>query len=95
MSAHPTLENFFSAYFHQDWTQEQDSPEGVVAYYVANESEDEVEGLREDIDRLRAEDLDEDALEALFLDYGCSYDPAADGMTRREWLDDLARQLAE
>lgn len=94
MSVFSALENFFSAYFHQDWTVEHDTPEAVVDYYLDSEPVGEVARVREDLDRLLAQDLEEDELAQKVQDFGSYYDPSADGASYRDWLSGLSERLA-
>lgn len=94
MSAYPTLENFFSAYFHQDWATEHATPEAVVAYYRDNELPEQVTRARAEAEALLGEPLDEPALGARIHALGSEYDPTRDGATWRGWLQRLAQHLA-
>ena len=93
MSDYPALENFLAAYFHQDWAVEQPTPEAVVDYYRDSESPEQVAATREDLARLLARDLDDDALGALAHRLGSEYDPTRDGGTWRGWLQDVQARL--
>ena len=42
MADFPALRNFLSAYFHQDWAVEHDTPGAVVDYFVEGESAQQV-----------------------------------------------------
>jgi len=95
MSDYPQLQNFLAAYFHQDWQTEHGKPEGVIDYYRQSESPVQVQGTVADLDRLLAQDLDEDALAATARRLGCEYDPTADGATWRAWLQRLRELLAQ
>ncbi len=88
------LENFFSAYFHQDWSIDHDTAEAVVAYYRESESEQTVAGAREQLSALLAQDLDEDELAEKVQSLGCEYDPTGDGGSYRDWLTGLAQSLS-
>ncbi|TWI06142.1 hypothetical protein IP90_00406 [Luteimonas cucumeris] len=94
MSGFPALQNFLSAYFHQDWAVEHDSPQAVVDYYLEGESERQVAQLRDEIARLLAQDLDEDTLASLVQELGSEYDASQDGGTYRDWLRDIEERLA-
>lgn len=94
MSEYPALENFLSAYFHQDWAAEHGSPEAVVSHFLDHESDAEIANVRGDLARLAAFDLDESALAARFRKLGCEYDPARNGGSYRDWLAILATRFA-
>lgn len=88
------LENFFSAYFHQDWSMDHDTAEEVVDYYRESESEQTVAGTREQLSALLAQGLDEDELAEKVQNMGCEYDPTCDGGNYRDWLASLAQYLS-
>ncbi len=94
MSDYPALENFLAAYFHQDWMMEQSTPEAVVDYFRDSESPEQVAATREDLARLLARDLDDEALGATARRLGCEYDPKRDGGTWHGWLESVRVRLA-
>lgn len=93
MSAYPTLENFFAAYFHQDWAMEHGTADEVVAYYRRSESPEQVSRARGEAEALLGEELDEAALGQQIGALGSEYDPTRDGATWRGWLQRLAGAL--
>jgi hypothetical protein len=76
----PHLTQFFSSYFHQDWTLEANSPSEVVENYRNSESPESIEGALAELNKLL--DLETFILEEL----GCYYSPEADNQTVKEWL---------
>lgn len=94
MSGFPALQNFLSAYFHQDWAVEHDTPQAVVDYYTEGESQQQVAQLRAELERLLEQDLDEDDLAQQVQALGSEYDPGVDGGSYRDWLRGIAEQLA-
>jgi len=85
------LENFFSAYFHEDWPCEAPTPVGVVENYLRSAKATEVARLRSAILRYAEKESDNAALERkLLTELGCYYRPSADGHTAKNWLHDLA-----
>lgn len=82
----PALENFLSAYFHQDWAAEHGTPGAVADYFLSHESEGQVAQLRDELARLSAMALDETQLADLFRTLGSEYDPGVDGGTHAAWL---------
>ena len=93
MSTQPALQNFLSAYFHQDWQMEHETADAVVDYYRHNESSELVAQTRVEAETLLGEDLDDDALGARLSALGSEYDPTRDGATWRGWLQRLAQSL--
>jgi hypothetical protein len=94
MSDFPALRNFLSAYFHQDWAVEHDSPGAVVDYFVEGEPAPRVAQLRDEVARLLAQGLDEDELAGQVRELGSEYDPTLDGGNYRDWLQDIEQRLA-
>ena len=94
MSDYPALENFLAAYFHQDWAMEHATPDAVVAYYRDSESTEQVAATREELARLLAQGLDDEALGTTLRKLGSEYDPTRDGVSRRDWLTGMQASLA-
>ena len=94
MSDFPALENFLSAYFHQDWRVEHDAPDAVVSYFLDSEADEEIAAVRDDLARLSAQDLDEDALGNRLRTLGCEYYPTREGSSWRDWLASLRERFA-
>lgn len=94
MSEFPTLENFFAAYFHQDWMVDHETPDAVVDDYLGAESEATVSQLRSELGELLAQGLEEDALAAQLRSFGCEYDPTRDGRSVRDWLQSIQVRIA-
>lgn len=86
MSDTPALENFLSAYFHQDWAMEHDTAAGVVDAYLGSEADAEIVAVRDDLARVAAEGLDEAALGARLQSLGSEYDPTREGGSWQGWL---------
>lgn len=86
MQDFPALENFFSAYFHQDWAVEHGSADAVLSYFLDQEDDAEIANVRDDLARLAALDLDDATLAARFRALGSEYDPTRDGVSPRAWL---------
>ena len=88
------LGNFFSAYFHEDWPCEAETPEVVVAGYVRTATPSDVRSLAEAIRNYSAEFANDMELEEkLFKDLGCYYRPSAEGLSAKAWLESVANQL--
>lgn len=94
MSDFPALENFFSAYFHQDWRVEHDAPDAVVSYFLDSEADEEIAAVRDDLARLSAQALEEDVLGVRLRALGCEYDPTREGSSWRDWLSTLRERFA-
>src|SRR3546814_7531669 len=81
MSDFPALENFLSAYFHQDWRVEHDAPDAVVSSFLDGEDAEQVAAVRAELARLSAQDLGEEALGNRMRVLGCEYDPRSEEHT--------------
>ena len=93
MSAYPTLENFFAAYFHQDWAMEHDTADEVIVHYRQSESPEQVSRARGEAEALLGEGLDEATLGQRISALGSEYDPTREGATWRGWLQRVAGAL--
>jgi hypothetical protein len=92
--AEQLLSNFFSAYFHEDWPCEAESPEAVISGYVQTAPLGDVEVLAEAIRQYSGEFSNEKELEEkLFTDLGCYYRPSTLGLSAKAWLGRVADQL--
>ena len=94
MSDFPALENFLSAYFHQDWRVEHDAPDAVVSAFLDGEDAEQVAAVRGELARLSAQELDEEALGNRLRALGSEYDPTLDGGSWRDWLARLRGRFA-
>jgi hypothetical protein len=93
---HEILVNFFSAYFHQDWRHEAETPEVVVSMY----RHDTNSGTRACLQRAIVHYVDtikDDALleERLVSELGCYFQPRTVGKSTREWLVCVASSLSD
>lgn len=92
-SSFPKLEQFFGAYFHQDWPLEASSSAEVVEAYRKKASEKAIRDLRTELAALRAEKLTETQLRKRIESMGACIDPAAEGRTYQRWLEGLESAL--
>jgi hypothetical protein len=86
---YPELFQFFGGHFHQDWVDEYDEADDVVAAYVAAHRDEpaHLAALAAQLDGFAAAHPDDRALAgALQHELGCEYDTSADGLTARQWL---------
>lgn len=90
----PNLTQFFSSYFHQDWTLEANSPSEVVKNYRNSESPESIEAALAELNKLLEMPIALADLETFILDeLGCYYNPEADNQTVREWLESVQNSL--
>jgi hypothetical protein len=88
------LGNFFSAYFHEDWPCEAESPEAVIAGYIRTAEPSDVRSLGKAVrDYSQAFADDKELEEKLFKELGCYYRPSAEGVSVKAWLENVANQL--
>lgn len=97
MNGQPTyaLEQFFGAYFHQDWPLEADDWQGIVDQYSASPTRtaQQLHVLAQDIDEFRNSRPASDLHTAL-MDIGGFYDPRPE-LTYVEWLGLVAERLRQ
>ena len=89
------LEQFFGAYFHQDWPLEVDDWQGVVDQYSASptRTSQQLRALATHIDEFRCS-RPASELSTTMMDMGGFYDPRPE-MTYEEWLGQVAERLRQ
>lgn len=89
------IKDFFSSYFHEDWPDEAKDPAQVISLCLAQGwGAEHLRGLAEQIRRFMDSHMDDEELEhALFSELGCYYQPSADKVSARVWLQDVASTL--
>ena len=90
------IKNLFSGYFHEDWEVDAHEPSEVIANFLAEGcSAEELDGLSSNIRVFVGQyDNDADLEDALFRELGCYYQPSADGVSAKTWLEHVALELA-
>ena len=89
------LSNFFSAYFHEDWPCDAESPEAVITEYVETATTSELRTLSQAIrEYARGYNSDRELEEKLFSELGCYYRPSEQGISAKTWLETIANQLS-
>ncbi len=91
------LMDFLSGYFHEDWSDDDPSPDGVIDRYIdQNPNSGTLKQLARAIRSLLQRDASEEALEgALFEEFGCYYVPSLGGVSAHAWLEAVAKRLDE
>lgn len=90
---YPNLDEFFGTYFHQDWLGDAPTATGIVKNYLAEWPAKEVVEANAELTRLLA--VTETTELALVLrQFGCYYNPSADGLSCREWLEQVSKMLS-
>ncbi len=95
---YPRLEQFFSSYFHQDWTLESKDWSGVVEHYRRSASPADLESVAAEIESFVISTPADHALEdRLYREFHCYYTPRTDlgGISVRAWLSAVASHLRE
>ncbi|WP_307787697.1 contact-dependent growth inhibition system immunity protein [Mycolicibacterium sp. S2-37] len=89
------LEQFFGAYFHQDWVLEADDWQGVVDQFSTSSTKtsQQLRSLASLIDELRGSRPDSELAVAM-MDMGGFYDPRPE-MTYVDWLGLVAERLRD
>ncbi len=89
------IKNFFSSYFHEDWPEEAKDPAQVISLYLAQGwNAEDLRLLAEEIRRYINSHTDDEQLEhALFSELGSYYQPSADKVSARVWLQGVASTL--
>lgn len=87
------VEQFFGAYFHQDWPLEADDWQGIVDQYSRSttRTSQQLHALATHIDELR-DNCPNFELPTVVMEMGGFYDPRPE-MTYSEWLGHVAERL--
>ncbi len=90
----PALEQFLGGYFHQDFLLDYGTPDNAIVAFVREESRESVRAVCDELDRLllllqQGGEHGDKFLQEL----GCYYNPAADGLTARGWLEQVRKKL--
>jgi CdiI immunity protein len=89
------LQYFLSAYLHQDWPDEYASSAEALDSFCKNESAGRVSGLQADIEMLTKSNLDNEGVAATLTELGSFFEPSGEKSSPRQWLGEMAAQLAE
>lgn len=88
------LESFFGSVFHQDWCDDFDSSDAVVAQFFRDHpDEKELAAIVRALRKLIATDTDEKTMLARLYELGCYLYPPGLGLTARAWLTDVAERF--
>ena len=87
------LELLLSVYFCEDWDIFGETPMDVLKAFREDEPDLVVQLAYEQVVELLARDLDEPELEAELERLGLCYYPPGEGLTHRQWLEQVARFL--
>jgi CdiI immunity protein len=90
---YPNLEEFLGTYFHQDWREDSATATGVVERYVAEWPSDEIRSAAKELQHLLTETPTEDRLADATRQLGSYYNPEADGLSYRDWLQKVYQLL--
>jgi len=87
------LDQFFGAYFHQDWDLEADDWQGIVDNFArANPTAEAQRQIAQEIDDVRTARSEPDLTQFLIRGVGVCYDPRPE-VTFKEWLGQVAARL--
>lgn len=92
------LRNFMSAYFHQDWMLNDETPDEVVSRFLAMQqpTRGELQALIAQIDAFISAHPDDTTIEqALEPVLGCYYLPSADQRPARAWLSEVRERFVQ
>ena len=92
----PELERLLGAWFNLDWTLDYGEADDVLRAYVAEEPAEAVAEAIGELDDLLSRGLSEaDLRNLVWWQLLGRYDPTADGLTMKEWLERVTRLLRE
>lgn len=91
---HHLVTEFLSGYFHEDWHADAETDADIVAVFLRSKgSAFPIASLAADLEVVAKERISEQSNEWLLNEYGCYYDPSADGLSGANWLLRLASML--
>ncbi|ELI7922614.1 MULTISPECIES: contact-dependent growth inhibition system immunity protein [Enterobacterales] len=73
------------AYFHQDWFYDAPTSDEVIKYFVSRESSEKTLKLKQELTELLS--CGGELSQEFISDRNGYYDPAADELTVKEWLE--------
>ena len=89
---YPCLEKLLGCYFHDSWMEEAPCADAVIEIYLSEWSRHEIPLAVLELRQLLEEG--DDAIEQQVQAMGCHYDPPEDGLSFRQWLEHVERQLS-
>jgi hypothetical protein len=90
------LHDFFGAYFHQDWTVEHETSEGVVDAFLLESGPEDLLVLQKELNELLAQRKNELELrEYLLKRLSCYYCYWNEWESGNAWLHHIAKRLAD
>lgn len=90
------LRQFFGGYFHQDWDIEgAEAWQDVVRQFVTENPRSAVLAVRDALRAWLMETATAAVSPGLPAAFACDYDPRLDGLTDREWVEQVAVLLEE
>jgi hypothetical protein len=90
----PVLEQFLGGYFHQDFLLDYAAADDAIQAFVVGEAEATVRAAREELERLTCLVARLDDPGKLLLQLGCYYNPEAEGLSVRDWLQHVLDRLS-
>ena len=83
----PSLAQFCTAYFHQDWDLEAPNALGVIHNYLQDESNSQVEQTIKEIEYMLALSVETEQLSNFIENkLKCYYNPRVYGISHSDWL---------
>jgi hypothetical protein len=88
------LRQFFSSYFHEDWTLDDPDEEAVISRFIAeHDDRQELARLAVLVESYAASRSEQELEPSLFTDLLCYFLPSAVGMSAHDWLAHVAKRL--
>ena len=87
----PNLEEFLGGYFHQDWSEDAPTAVAIVERYLSEWPIEEIPKMLNELNALLAQ-RDDDVMQCV-MKMGCFYNPVADGISYRAWLNQIVYRL--
>ena len=87
----PNLEQFLGCYFHKDFLLDWPTADAALEAYLSEWPIEEIPKVLSELKLLLAQP--DKSVERCAMKLGCDYNPAADGLSYREWLNGVADRL--
>ncbi len=97
----PELYQFFGGYFYQGWATDyrwdgaKPNSEAVVRHFKAVNPPQTVNKVRNELEDILSENLEESDLNEILTELGSNFYPSAENLNYRQWIEKIITVLAE
>ncbi|HNO78610.1 MAG TPA: contact-dependent growth inhibition system immunity protein [Phycisphaerae bacterium] len=91
----PDLAHFLITYLHQDFDLDYADDIEVLLEFLSDNPPETAKSLLRDLRYVLYSDLSNDEVRRLILQCGSSFDPSSAGLTGREWLAEVEKEVLD